>query len=70
MISVPFELEQVEFGMLIPSIPLPEKSQKECGLNVTSIFVRFLLSLQFRHVRSGSHLQTRESINNQNKRLS
>ena len=24
MISVLFELEQVEFGMLIPSIPLPE----------------------------------------------
>ena len=32
MISVPFELEQVELGMLIPSIPLPEKSQKECSL--------------------------------------
>ena len=36
MISVPFELEQVEFGMLIPGIPLPEKSQKECGLSETS----------------------------------
>ena len=35
MISVPFELEQVEFGMLIPGIPLPEKSQKECGLSET-----------------------------------
>ena len=34
MISVPFELEQVEFGILIPAIPLPEKSQKECGLNL------------------------------------
>ena len=32
MISVPFELEQVEFGILIPGILLPEKSQKECGL--------------------------------------
>ena len=32
MISVPFELEQVEFGILIPGIPLPEKSQKECSL--------------------------------------
>ena len=30
-ISVPFELEQVEFGILIPAIALPEKSQKECG---------------------------------------
>ena len=29
MISVPFELEQVKLGMLIPGIPLPEKSQKE-----------------------------------------
>ena len=30
MISVPFELEQVEFGILIPGtpLPLPEKSQK------------------------------------------
>ena len=33
MISVPFELEYVEFGMLTPGIPLPEKSQKECGLS-------------------------------------
>ena len=32
MISVPFELEQAEFGTLIPGIPLPEKSQKEWGL--------------------------------------
>ena len=32
MISVPFELEQAEFGILILGIPLPEKSQKECGL--------------------------------------
>ena len=31
MISVLFELEQMEFGILIPAIPLPEKSQKECG---------------------------------------
>ena len=30
MISLPFELEQVEFGMLISGISLPEKSQKEC----------------------------------------
>ena len=29
MISVPFELELVWFGMLIPVIPLLEKSQKE-----------------------------------------
>ena len=32
MISVTFELEQVELEILIPGIPLPEKSQKECGL--------------------------------------
>ena len=32
MISVPFEQEGVEFGLLIPGNPLPEKSQKECGL--------------------------------------
>ena len=32
MISVPFELEWVEFGILISAIPLPENSQKECGL--------------------------------------
>ena len=32
MISVPFELEQAEFGILIPGIPLPEKSQKECSV--------------------------------------
>ena len=28
MISVPFEMEEVEVGMHIPVIPLPEKSQK------------------------------------------
>ena len=27
MISVPFELEKVELGMLISGIPLPEKSK-------------------------------------------
>ena len=32
MITVPFELEKVEFRMLIPVIPLPELSQKECSL--------------------------------------
>ena len=31
MISVPFELEYVEFGILFSGIPLPEKSQKEYG---------------------------------------
>ena len=36
MISVLFELEYVEFGMLIPVIPLPEKSQKECSLTMGS----------------------------------
>ena len=30
IISVPFELE---FGILIAAIPLPEKSQKECCLS-------------------------------------
>ena len=34
MISVPFELEYVEFGMVIPGSPLPEKSQKKCGLSL------------------------------------
>ena len=34
MVSVPLELEQTEFGILIPGIPLPEKSQKECALNL------------------------------------
>ena len=29
MIFVPFELEQVELGMLIQAILLPKKSQKE-----------------------------------------
>ena len=33
MIFVPFELEYVEFGILIAGIPLPEKSQNECGLS-------------------------------------
>ena len=33
MISVLFELEQVELRMLIPGNPLLEKSQTECGLN-------------------------------------
>ena len=33
MVSVPFEMEYVEVGMLIPVIPLPEKSQKECSLS-------------------------------------
>ena len=37
MISVTFELEQAEFGILIPGIPLPEKSQKECDLRNKSI---------------------------------
>ena len=33
MVSVPFEMEQVEVGMLTPVFPLPEKSQKECSLS-------------------------------------
>ena len=35
MISVPFELERVEFGMLISVIPLREKFQKECSRSVS-----------------------------------
>ena len=31
MISVLFELEYLKFGVLIPGIPLPEISQKECA---------------------------------------
>ena len=31
-ISVLFELEQVEFRIFTPGIPLLKKSQKECGL--------------------------------------
>ena len=33
MIFVPFELEQVEFRMLIQVIPYPENSQKECSFS-------------------------------------
>ena len=33
MVSVPFEMEYVEVGMLTPVFPLPEKSQKECSLS-------------------------------------
>ena len=33
IVSVPFEMEQVEVGMLTPVIPLPEKSRKECSLS-------------------------------------
>ena len=32
MFSVPFELEQVVFGVLIPRILFPEKSQKNTAL--------------------------------------
>ena len=32
MLSVPFELEEVVFGVLIPRILLPEKSQKNAVL--------------------------------------
>ena len=40
IISISFELEQVEFGMLIPSISLLEKSQKEFG-RLPILFVCF-----------------------------
>ena len=39
MISAAFELEKVEFGILIPGIPLPEKSQKEWGLKTTDCYI-------------------------------
>ena len=38
MMSVPFELGYVELEMVILGIPLPEKSQKECGLNLQKRF--------------------------------
>ena len=37
LISIPFELEKVEFRIPTPDIPVPEKSQKECGLRLVSI---------------------------------
>ena len=33
-IFVPFELEQVDFGILISGIPLSETSEKKCDLKV------------------------------------
>ena len=36
MVSVPFEMEYVEVGMLTPVFPIPEKSQKECSLSNNS----------------------------------
>ena len=45
MISVQFELEWVEFGMLIPGIPscipLPEKYQKECSLGKQVLYISY-----------------------------
>ena len=43
MISVPFELENVEHGMLVPVIPLPEKSQKE-GMQSKRIICPFTVN--------------------------
>ena len=34
MISVPFELEKMDLGMLIAVVSLPGKSQKECNLSL------------------------------------
>ena len=31
MISVPFELEQVELGILIPGIPIPERLKRNAA---------------------------------------
>ena len=39
MIYVSFELECVEFGILIPGIPLPEVPQKECRLSKAEPFI-------------------------------
>ena len=36
MIFVPFELKYVELGILIPGIPLPEKSKKERSFRLHS----------------------------------
>ena len=51
MISVPFELKIVELGMLIPGIPLTDKSQNECGLNLSPLFHLFLLFHLFHSLR-------------------
>ena len=52
MISVLFELEKVEFGIFMPGIPFPEKSQKECGLNciVFSISVAVIWTFDKRFI--------------------
>ena len=42
MISVLFELEQVEFEMPVPVIPLLEKFQKKCSLTVQVSSQRFV----------------------------
>ena len=57
MISVPFELEQVEFGKLIPGIPLPEKSQN-------------LSLLSKRHFCISNMFQNKVSVNSCHCRLS
>ena len=50
MISVPFELKYVEFGIFIPGIPLPEKVQKGCSLKIAKVallsYSRFLPTLK------------------------
>ena len=61
MISVPFELEQVEFGILIQGIPLPEKSQKECGLICG--FVLHLGPIMARYNFLNGHLQRKRYQN-------
>ena len=48
MISVPFELEYVEFEVFIPGILLPEKSQKEGGLSFAILTDPF--SFSYMHV--------------------
>ena len=53
MVSVPFELESVEFGILIPFIPLP---QKECCLrtytNGTILYFTFMLYFFIPHLNN------------------
>ena len=47
-ISVPFELEQVEFRIFTPGIPLPKISRKEFGpINISSKIFYLNLSAQY-----------------------
>ena len=50
MITVPFEPEEAEFGILIPGIPLPEESQKECGLSLRIGQILYFSLLRITHL--------------------